>query len=341
MKTAVAILNWNGQKLLEKFLPDVVTHSVHLAEVVVIDNGSTDNSVCWVEQNFPGVTVIKNSENKGFSSGYNSGLKTIDSELFILLNSDVQVTPGWLEPLIATFSDPKTVAAQPKILSYNQPTHFEYAGASGGFIDRDGFVFCRGRIFDSYEQDTGQYDTPTEVFWATGACLAVRSEQYWELGGLDEDFFAHMEEIDLCWRLKNAGWKIMVAPTSTVYHVGGGTLNKINPQKTFLNFRNNLFLLLKNYRVHNVYLKLFQRLSLDGLAALKFLFQGQFAHFWAVFRAHMDFYRHFGRFRTKRNALAASVVKPNLHGFYQKSIVWKYFVGRNKKFSSLNLDDFR
>lgn len=341
MKTAVAILNWNGQKLLEKFLPDVVAHTAHLAEVVVIDNGSTDDSVNWVEQNFPGVTIVKNDENKGFSSGYNSGLKAINSELFILLNSDVQVTAGWIEPLIAAFSDPKVVAAQPKILSYNQPTHFEYAGASGGFIDRDGFVFCRGRIFDAYEEDTGQYDTPTEVFWATGACLAVRSEQYRELGGLDEDFFAHMEEIDLCWRLKNAGWKIMVAPASTVYHVGGGTLNKLNPRKTFLNFRNNLFLLLKNYHIKNVYFKLFQRFLLDGLAAWKFLLQGQFPHFWAVFRAHIDFYRKFRLFHSKRKALAASVSTPNHHGFYQKSIVWKYFFSGNKKFSSLNPEDFR
>lgn len=341
MKTAVAILNWNGQQLLEKFLPDVIAHTAHLAEIVVIDNGSTDNSVSWVEQNHGEVTIVKNGENKGFSSGYNSGLKAIECDLFILLNSDVQVTPGWIEPLIAVFSNELTAAAQPKILSYNQPTHFEYAGASGGYIDRDGFVFCRGRIFDSYEQDTGQYDTPTEVFWATGACLAVRSEQYWELGGLDEDFFAHMEEIDLCWRLKNAGWKIMVAPASTVYHVGGGTLNKINPQKTFLNFRNNLFLLLKNYRTHNVYLKLFQRLLLDGLAALKFLFQGQFVHFWAVFRAHLDFYRHFGRFRSKRHALAASINAPNHHGLYRKSVVWNYFVGNKKKFSALNPEYFR
>lgn len=340
MKTVVAILNWNGVKLLQEFLPDVIRYSSPHAEVAVIDNNSTDDSVKWIRNHYPDVRVIENSSNEGFASGYNSGLRQLDADLFVLLNSDVKVTESWLAPIIEMFVDEKVVAAQPKVRSYHQPDHFEYAGAAGGFMDRDGFIFCRGRIFDSFEKDDDQYNDNREIFWATGACLAVRSNAYWSVGGLDEDFFAHMEEIDLCWRLKNTGKRIMYCSGSTVYHVGGGTLSKINPRKTYLNFRNNLFLLLKNYRLGNVLTKIFFRLILDGLAALKFLLQGQFQHFIAVFRAHFSFYNSFRKFSKKRKLLEATIHQPNISGYYQKSIVWQYFVNGKRKFSELNEQDF-
>lgn len=340
MKTVVAILNWNGLKLLQEFLPDVIRYSSPHAKIAVIDNSSSDESVSWIKAHHPDVQVIENTTNEGFASGYNTGLKQIDAELFILLNSDVKVTETWLAPLIAMFGDEKVVAAQPKVRSYHQPEYFEYAGAAGGFMDRDGFIFCRGRIFDSFEKDNGQYNNNREIFWATGACLAVRSNAYWSVGGLDEDFFAHMEEIDLCWRLKNTGKRIMYCSESTVYHVGGGTLNKINPRKTYLNFRNNLFLLLKNYRLGNVMGKLFFRMFLDGLAVWKFLFQGQWRHCGAVLRAHYSFYSSFGKFRQKRKQLEDTIHEPNTSGYYHKSIVWQYFMKGKRKFSELDEQDF-
>lgn len=340
MKAAVAILNWNGQQLLEKFLPGVVEHSAHLADIVVIDNNSSDHSIEWIRNNFPSVEVIQNDSNGGFAAGYNVGLRRIEADLFVLLNSDVEVTSGWLEPLLSTLNQPGVVAAQPKIRSYQLRNQFEYAGAAGGFIDRDGFVFCRGRIFNHFETDNGQYDDTREVFWATGACLAVNAKAFWNVGGLDEDFFAHMEEIDLCWRLKNTGKKVMYCGQSTVYHMGGGTLSKINPRKTYLNFRNNLFLILKNYRTGNVWLKIIWRLKLDGLAGIKFLAEGQFRHFAAVIRAHFSFYRQIPSFVRKRKSLSSTVHKPNFHGLYNRSVVWQYFVRKKQNFSDLNQSDF-
>lgn len=340
MKTAVAILNWNGLALLQEFLPAVLRHTQHVAEVVVIDNASEDGSVDWIATHYPTVTIVNNPSNAGFSGGYNLGLKRIDADLFVLLNSDVQVTEGWLSPLIAVFSDPVVVAAQPKVKSFHDKASFEYAGAAGGFIDSNGYIFCRGRMFDAFERDEGQYDSDGEIFWATGACLAVRAADYWRVGGLDEDFFAHMEEIDLCWRLKNTGRRIMYCSGSTVFHVGGGTLNKLSPQKTYLNFRNNLYLLLKNYRSGNVYGKLVHRMLLDGLAALKFLFEGKPRHFWAVLRAHCRFYLNFPRFRKKRSQLASTLSNLNRSGTYRKSVVWQYFVKGKRKYSELNPEDF-
>jgi len=340
MKTVVAILNWNGQKLLEAFLPGVVEHSAHLAEIAVIDNASTDESVNWLKAHYPAVRIVQNESNGGFAKGYNLGLAALQADLFILLNSDVEVTQGWLEPLLETMQNPDVAAAQPKILSYQNRNQFEYAGAAGGFIDKDGFVFCRGRMFNHFEVDSGQYNDQREVFWATGACLAVKSSEYWSVGGLDEDFFAHMEEIDLCWRLKNSGKRIMYNGASTVFHMGGGTLSKINPRKTYLNFRNNLFLLLKNYRTGNVFFKMIWRMKLDALAAAKFLFELQPAHFLAVLRAHFSFYRQVPKVLRKRKKLSATVHSPNLHGFYTRSIVWQYFVKGKKQFSDLNSSDF-
>jgi GT2 family glycosyltransferase len=243
--------------------------------------------------------------------------------------------------LIEMMENPDYASIQPKVLSFQSRNQFEYAGAAGGFIDRDGFMFCRGRMFNTFEQDNGQYDDCIEVFWATGACLVVRSSAYWQVDGLDEDFFAHMEEIDLCWRLKNAGHKIGYCGKSTVYHVGGGTLSRISPRKTYLNFRNNLFLLLKNYRASNVFFKLFFRMILDSIAAYKFLFEGHFLHFFAVFRAHMSFYWSIGKFIEKRKRLAATIHNPNSIGFYEKSVVWAYFVNKKRDFSQLEKSAFK
>lgn len=340
MKTAVVVLNWNGLELLQKFLPDVVQHSAAIADIVVIDNCSSDESVSWLKREHPEVTLIENESNLGFAGGYNAGLRQVEAECFILLNSDVKVTENWLPPLIQAFSDPKVVAAQPKVRSYNQPNSFEYAGAAGGFIDKDGFIFCRGRMFDHFEKDSGQYDENLEIFWATGACLAVNSQAFWRVGGLDEDFFAHMEEIDLCWRLKNTGSSAVYCAESVVYHIGGGTLSKLSPQKTYLNFRNNLYLLLKNYRIGNVRLKLLRRMIMDGLAAYKFLVGGQLGHFFAVFRAHISFYKNYRRFSAKRKSLNATIHKPNMVGYYSKSVVWAYFVQGKRRFSELNPKDF-
>lgn len=266
IKTAVIILNWNGKAWLEKFLPTLQEYSQE-ATIFVADNASTDDSVDYVKINFPTVKIIINASNGGYAKGYNDVLKHIDSEYFVLINSDIEVTAGWLSPIIALMDNDKQIAAcQPKILDYNNKNNFEYAGASGGFIDNLGYPFCRGRIFDSVEEDKGQYNDAIEVFWATGACLFVRAVHYNEVGGLDEDFFAHQEEIDMCWRLKNKGYKIMVEPKSVVYHVGGGTLNAGSPFKTHLNFRNNLFMLFKNLPTSSLFTIIPMRLVLDGVA---------------------------------------------------------------------------
>ncbi len=339
MQTVVAILNWNGLSWLQKFLPDVVRYSPEAA-VAVIDNASTDESLAWIKSHHPEVQIIQLDRNYGFAGGYNKGLEKLEAENFVLLNSDVAVTPGWLAPMLLAMEGNGWDALQPKILSFQQKDTFEYAGAAGGFIDRDGFVFCRGRMFNHFEKDEGQYNKASEVFWASGAALLVKALSYREAGGLDEDFFAHMEEIDLCWRLKNKGKRIGYCPDSVVYHVGGGTLSKINPRKTYLNFRNNLYLLVKNYHGGNLGVKLFWRMFLDGLAAFKFLFEGQFRHFFAVFRAHMSLYANLAKFLKKRKSLAPGI-KINRHsGYYKRSVVWQYFLKGKKHFLNLHPDDF-
>ena len=248
MKVAVVILNWNGKSFLEKFLPSVFACNSSYAEIIVADNASTDDSVSFLKSKYPQIKIIQNSSNGGFAKGYNDALKLVEAEYYVLLNSDVEVTPNWIDSVIQLMDTDKSIAAcQPKIRAFDDKKSFEYAGAGGGFIDKYGYPFCRGRILDTLEEDKGQYNDVREVFWATGACLFVRSECYHKVNGFDEDFFAHMEEIDLCWRLKNLGYKIMYSPNSTVFHVGGGTLNKTSPKKTYLNFRNNLILLCKNH----------------------------------------------------------------------------------------------
>lgn len=335
MRIAVVILNWNGKSFLEKFLPSVISNSQD-ATIYVADNASSDGSLEFVEKNFPTVIRIDNGENFGFAGGYNKALENLNEEFFVLLNSDVEITPNWLQPVITLFdSDQQVAAIQPKILNYHDKTSFEYAGAAGGFIDKNGYPFCRGRIFDLLETDNGQYDAVQEVFWATGACMFVRSKVYKELGGLDDDFFAHMEEIDLCWRTKRAGHKIMVQPKSIVYHVGGGTLPKSNPFKTFLNFRNGLELLAKNLPKNQLFLGILTRLLWDALAAFKFLASGSFKDFTAVIRAHIAFY---GRLRKTLDKRSGNYNR--VKGQYSGNIIIDFFLKGKKKFSDLSSDKF-
>lgn len=335
MRVAVVILNWNGRSFLKKFLPSVISNSPE-ATIYIADNASSDGSLEFLKTNFPTVKLIDNGENLGFAGGYNKALKNLNEEFFVLLNSDVEVTPNWLQPVIDLFdSDANIAAIQPKILSYNDKTSFEYAGAAGGFIDKNGFPFCRGRIFDSLEKDNGQYDSVQEVFWATGACMFIRSKVYDELGGLDDDFFAHMEEIDLCWRIKRAGFRIMVQPRSIVYHVGGGTLPRSNAFKTFLNFRNGLELLAKNLPKNELFFGIFIRLLWDGLAGIKFLLSGQFKDVWAIIRAHFAFY---GRLRRTLGKRKGNYVR--VKGQYSGNIIIDHFLKGKKKFSDLPVDKF-
>ncbi len=335
-KIAVVILNWNGKSFLEKFLPIVVKYS-HDSQIIVADNQSTDNSVSFLKTHFPNVSIIVNPSNDGFAKGYNLALKQVIAEYYILLNSDVEVTENWIDPIIHLMdTNPKIAACQPKILDYNHPSKFEYAGAAGGFIDKYGYPFCRGRIFNFLEEDKGQHDTVKEVFWATGACMFVRSEVFWKVGGFDNDYFAHMEEIDVCWRMKNIGYQIYVNPTSTVYHVGGGTLNKLSPRKTYLNFRNNLITLTKNASPRFLFFKIIFRMILDGVAAFKFLFEGNGSHFFAVIKAHMSFYKHLPSTLKKRDEMRLMPeFKDTTTGVYENNIVYAHFVKGVKYYGEL------
>jgi GT2 family glycosyltransferase len=336
-KTAVVILNWNGREFLRKFLPSVLANSNDDTEVIVADNASTDSSAEFLQDNFPQVRIIQNRTNGGFAKGYNDALAEVDAEFYVLLNSDIEVTPGWIEPVIRLMeSDPQIGACQPKLRSYHEPEKFEYAGAAGGYIDAFGYPFCRGRIFQDLETDHEQYNDAREIFWATGACLFVRAELYHRFGGLDADFFAHMEEIDFCWRLKNAGFKIMYCPDSIVFHVGGGTLPKKSSHKTYLNFRNNLALLYKNLPSQRLFKVFAVRFPLDGIAAFKFLIDGGFADFYAVLRAHLDFYANFGRLRRQRKQL----IQKEVSGVYQGNLVRDYYLRHKRHFSSLDPRDF-
>lgn len=330
MKTAIVILNWNGRDLLEKFLPEVISFSPGAA-IYVVDNASTDDSAALVETRFKEVQLIRNSENYGFAEGYNRALKNLSEDIFVLLNSDVQVTENWLEPVLREFEkDPLVVAAQPKIRDYRNRSCFEYAGAAGGFLDRYGFPFCRGRIFDVLEKDSGQYDETTPVFWASGACFFVRRDAFFRAGGFDEDYFAHQEEIDLCWRLQIHGGKIIAVGTSKVFHIGGASLSAANPAKTFYNFRNSLFTLLKNQKGTGIYGVIFVRLVMDGLAGLRFLFSGKASHCFAIVKAHFSFYYFLPKFLKKRSEKAAS-----LKYFHIKSIVFQHFILKKKYFNQL------
>ncbi len=334
---AVVILNWNGREFLRKFLPSVLANSSDVAEVIVADNASTDSSIEFLQNNYPHVRIITNRTNGGFARGYNEALAEVEADYFILLNSDIEVTPHWIEPVIKLMESDKSIAAcQPKLRSFIDQDKFEYAGAAGGFIDEYGYPFCRGRIFQHIETDHDQYNDAVEIFWATGACMFVRADLYKQFGGLDEDFFAHMEEIDFCWRLKNGGYKIMFCPDSVVYHVGGGTLPKKSSQKTYLNFRNNLSLLYKNLPSHLLFPVFTVRFLLDGVAALKFLIEAGFGDFYAVLRAHLYFYSHFLHLRRKRKSITQSMV----HGIYKGNLVKEYYINKKTLFTELDPDNF-
>lgn len=337
--TAIVILNYNGLEHLQKHLPGVIRHSAP-ARVVVIDNASTDQSVPWLKTHHPDVELIVNDKNYGFAGGYNRGLEKVKADVFVLLNSDIEVTENWLDaPLHHLVSDETIAACQPKIMALLNPSHFEHAGASGGYVDRYGFPFCRGRIFDFAEEDTGQYNDTSEVFWASGACMFIKAQAFFKAGGFDDDFFAHMEEIDLCWRLKRLGYKIFVVPVSVVYHLGGGTLQYQSTFKTRLNFRNNLYMMQKNLHNH-IFVTLLWRLFLDGIAGWKFLLSGNARHTWAILQAHFDFYKHLPANRKKRKAFNRQhQPHPNypLTGWYKRSIVFDYFWRKKKKFSDLDL----
>lgn len=336
-KVAVVILNWNGINFLKEFIPFLIQHTtIPDVGLYVADNGSTDDSVDFLKNNFPQINLIIFEKNYGFSSGYNKAFSQIDAEYFVLLNSDVEVTENWIAPIIMLMDTDQTIAAcMPKIKWYDRRNYFEYAGAAGGFIDKYGFPFCRGRILNVAEEDKGQYDKTTEVFWASGACMFVRANLYKSTGGLDDDFFAHMEEIDLCWRLKNMGYKVMYNPDVTIYHVGGGTLPNNSPHKLFLNFRNNLLLLYKNLTAEDLEKILFKRKLFDGIAAIKFLLTFSFKEFLAVYKAHRAFDLMKHDYEKIRIELQKSIVKSNHNQVYRRSIIVDFFIRRNKKFTDL------
>jgi GT2 family glycosyltransferase len=340
-EVAVVILNWNGQKILEEFLPSVVKNTTcKNAKIIIADNGSTDDSLEFLSQKYPDIKQIIIDKNYGFAEGYNRALKQVDAKYFVLLNSDVEVTENWLEPLVSHLNANDNVAAcMPKILSYRQKTHFEYAGASGGFIDKYGYPFCRGRILNNLETDENQYNTPINVFWTTGACMIIRSKIYNELNGFDETFFAHMEEIDLCWRIQHAGYELVCIPQSQVFHLGGGTLKTDNPKKTYLNFRNNLFMLVKNLPENKFKRTILIRLFLDSLSAVIFLISFKFTHFAAVIKAHFHFYKSIKMLNKKRKYILATSKVADVPNIYKKSIVLKFFKSKKKlKFSDIIID---
>jgi GT2 family glycosyltransferase len=327
-------LNWNGRSLLEQFLPEVIQFSSD-AEIIVADNASTDDSISYIQSNFPNVSIVKNDSNGGFAKGYNDALASIDAEYYVLLNSDVQVTENWLNPLVECMKDQEVAGCQPKILAFKDKTRFEHAGASGGYIDKNYFPFCRGRIFNCTEEDKGQYDGITEVFWTSGACMLIRSKLFHEVGGFDQDFFAHMEEIDLCWRLKKLNYRFMVIPESKVFHLGGGTLPYSSPRKVFLNFRNSLAMIAKNHEGW-LFPKLFHRMVLDGIAAVLFLVKGEFKNFAAVIRAHFWLYGNLSKTLKKRKDIKQKSTNFNPAGLYKGNLLFAYFFKGVKETSRLN-----
>lgn len=332
-KVAVVILSWNGKRFLEQFMPSVMQHtSPALCEVIVADNCSTDDSIDFLRKNYPTVRIIENKRNGGYAGGYNDALKLVEAEYYVLLNQDIEVTENWVETVVGEMDkDASIAAAQPKLRAYDRRDEFEYAGAAGGYLDRFAYPFCRGRIFEVVEKDMGQYDDVRNIFWASGACLFVRSKAYWEAGGLDEDFFAHQEEIDLCWRIDNLGYRTICVPQSVVYHVGGGSLQYGNPRKTYLNFRNSLMMMFKNLPLGQLLWKMPLRFNLDNLAALQALLKGNFKTFWAIQKAQFYFVFHLPMLIRKR----AAVKRKTAASLYPISIVWKYFYEGKTKFSDL------
>ncbi|MEH0157235.1 glycosyltransferase family 2 protein [Limibacter armeniacum] len=332
---AVVILNYNGKKYLEQFLPSVTSFSQG-ARIIVADNSSSDDSISFLQNQYADkVEVIELDKNYGFCDGYNRALKQISADYYVLLNSDVEVTESWLTPMFDLMENHAEIAAcQPKVKMYHDKTKFEYAGAAGGFIDKLGYPFCRGRIFQDLEVDNGQYDDEVEVFWATGACMMVRSDLYHQLGGLDAAFFAHMEEIDLCWRLKKHGHKVAYTGKSEVYHVGGGTLDYANPRKTYFNFRNSLFMLYKNLPTSRLFPFIFLRMVLDGVAGVRFVTQGQFNNLLAILKAHGAFYQHLPYLHKKRKE---EKKLSYLNGHWKGLLISQYFLAGKKDFKQLGM----
>jgi GT2 family glycosyltransferase len=336
-KLAIVLLNWNGKKWLEQFLPNIIAFS-NQHDIIVADNASSDDSIAFLKTNYPQITIIKNNTNGGFAKGYNDALTVIEGkyEYYGIVNSDIEVTENWLTPLIQKLDESPTIGAvQPKIKSFNQKNKFEHAGAAGGFIDRNYYPFCRGRIFDSVEEDTGQYDNEKEVFWTSGACMLIRSSIFHQLNGFDADFFAHMEEIDLCWRMKLQGFSLFCVPSSTVFHVGGGTLPYNNPKKTYLNFRNNLFMIHKNHQ-GVLFTKILYRLILDGLAGLKFALGFQFSHLFALLKAHISYYKSLSYLNKKRKLIQTTIQQVNNVGSYRANILYSHFFKKIYTFDGLN-----
>lgn len=330
--TAIVILNFNGQKYLEQFLPSVIQYR-ESAEIYVADNGSSDDSLLFLKENYPQIKVIVIPKNEGFSKGYNLVLKQIKAKYYVLLNSDIELTEGWLRPMLDLMEkNPNVAACQPKIKAFKRKNFFEHAGAAGGFIDFLGYPFCRGRVFENIEEDKNQYSNSSEIFWATGACLLIRAELYHQLGGLDDDFFAHMEEIDLCWRLKRRGYQLYYVAESMVYHVGGGTLSYQSPFKVFLNFRNNLALLMKNLPPNRLWITLGAKLGLDLLAFGFFLAKGHPNSAWSVLKAYFSFYSRFYYWYKKRDG---GPYPKKLSGVLSQSIVYQYFIKRKKTFKEV------
>ena len=331
MKIAVVILNWNGRNLLEQFLPSIEKYSPN-AEIIIADNNSDDDSVDFVKKQYPNFRIIKNSENGGYARGYNQALQHVDADVFALVNSDIEVTENWLDSIEDLFNKNEEVAIiQPKILDFKDKKKFEFAGATGGFIDKLGYPYCRGRVFTEIEEDKGQYNKSTEIFWASGACFFIKADVFKEVGGFDEDYFAHMEEIDLCWRAHNLGKKVFYSPESVVYHVGGATLQESNPHKTYLNFRNSLFTILKNAPINEVPILVLSRLILDGIAGMKFVLEGNAKHMFAIIKAHFSFYKHMKKMLDKRDTRATFSNKYYIH----KSVVFQFYVLGKKIFTKL------
>ncbi|HUZ57887.1 MAG TPA: glycosyltransferase family 2 protein [Hanamia sp.] len=328
---AVVILNWNGKYFLEKFLPSVMASTYENLSVIVADNASSDDSVAFLKKNYPQINTIINPVNEGFAKGYNTALKQITADYYILLNSDVEVSKGWIEPVVSLMeNDIRIAACQPKILSFKDNHQFEYAGACGGWIDKFGYPFCRGRVFDFCEKDTGQYENATEIFWATGAALFVRSSVYHDLKGFDEYFFAHQEEIDLCWRMQRAGYRIYVEPSSYVFHVGGGTLPMGNKRKVFLNFRNNLILFSKNLPTSEKFWKIPFRILMDNIAGLQALLKGESQTFASIQSAHFNYIKWI--LKQKKEKKLPKLKLKKMRGVYAGSIVWQYFINKKKTF---------
>lgn len=340
-KVAVVILNWNGRKLMEEFLPSVLAYSpAELAEVVVADNGSTDTSVEMLKEKFPSVRIILLDQNYGFAEGYNQALRQIDNEYTVLLNSDVEVTPGWLDaPLAAMEADPAIVAAQPKIRAQRNKQYFEYAGAAGGYMDIYGYPFCRGRVLHIVEKDEGQYDTTADILWATGACLFIRTAVYKEVSGLDAGFFAHQEEIDMCWRLRSRGYRLVCTPQSVVYHVGGATLSVESPRKTFLNFRNNLLMLYKNLPENELKHVMRVRFWLDYIAALKFLLCGHWPNAHAVYNARKAFFEMKPEYTAKRKENMKKTTLTTIPELMRGSLILGFYLKGKKIFTAISRSD--